>query len=41
MDVKQFVGCAEQQTEDFVEGIVRPVLAANPHDGSTAAAIRV
>ena len=41
MDVKQFVGCAAEQTEEFVEGVVRPLLAANPYDDQAASQIKV
>ena len=41
MDVKQFVGCAETQTEEFLDEVVRPLLAANPHDEHAASAIKV
>ena len=41
MDVRQFVGCAAEQTEEFLSETVRPLLAANPYDRSAASAIRV
>ena len=41
MDVRQFVGCAAQQTEEFIREVVRPLLAANPYDDHAAAQINV
>ena len=41
MDVRQFVGCAPEQTKEFVEEVVRPLLKANPYDSHAASAIRV
>ena len=41
MDVRQFVGRSAEQTEEFVEGVVRPLLAANPYDDQAASQIKV
>ena len=29
MDAKNFIGCAEQQTEDYIREQVQPILDAN------------
>ena len=41
MDVRQFVGRSAEQTEEFVRGVVEPILAANPVTDGKAAAINV
>lgn len=41
MDVRQFVGRSAEQTEEFVQGVVEPILAANPVTDGKAAAINV
>ena len=41
MDVRQFVGCAAEQTEEFLSETGRPLLAANPYDRSATSATRV
>ena len=41
LDVRQFVGCAPEQTEEFVSGVVRPLLAARSYDARSASEIRV
>lgn len=41
MDVRQFVGCAKEQTEEYLSEVVRPLLEANGADASTSAKITV
>ena len=41
MDVRQFVGCAAEQTEEFVTDVVLPLLRDNPFDENAASVIRV
>ena len=41
VDVRQFVGRAPEQTEEFLEEIVRPLLAANKFDASAPSEIKV
>ena len=41
MDVRQFVGRAKEQTEEYLSEVVAPIIEANGADASTSAQIRV